>query len=223
MGWKCVSLWNGGVCIPFAKRMFFFSHAVVSSRYYAKTTSVNWPPEVKDYNVRFTKILNAIKKRHDPTVTTVAQGVLEWKRSQNARSIGLDIQAWLDRFYMSRIGIRFLIGQRESPILPPLYWISLLLYIDVALNTQQSHEDYVGIICTRAVSLPPPFSPSSWHSQINPSRTYTISSKKPSRTRDSSAKNTTPCSKAPPSSSSVPKTSVSPTSQAIYPTSASNC
>ena len=117
MGWKCVSLWNGGVFIPVAK-IIFFSHAVVSSRYYAKTTSVNWPPEVKDYNVRFTKILNAIKKRHDPTVTTVAQGVLEWKRSQNARSIGLDIQAWLDRFYMSRIGIRFLIGQRESLILP---------------------------------------------------------------------------------------------------------
>lgn len=106
------------MCVFHSPRLFFFSHAVVSSRYYAKTTSVNWPPEVKDYNVRFTKILNAIKKRHDPTVTTVAQGVLEWKRSQNARSIGLDIQAWLDRFYMSRIGIRFLIGQRESPILP---------------------------------------------------------------------------------------------------------
>lgn len=42
------------------------------------------------------------------------------------------MQAWLDRFYMSRIGIRFLIGQH------------------VALNTQQAHEDYVGIICTQA-------------------------------------------------------------------------
>lgn len=58
-------------------------------------------------------MLDAIKRRHDPTVTTVAQGVLEWKRSQKAKNIGLDIQAWLDRFYMSRIGIRFLIGQRE--------------------------------------------------------------------------------------------------------------
>jgi len=57
-------------------------------------------------------MLEAIKRRHDPTVTTVAQGVLEWKRSQNAKNIGLDIQAWLDRFYLSRIGIRFLIGQR---------------------------------------------------------------------------------------------------------------
>ncbi|KAG2133089.1 mitochondrial branched-chain alpha-ketoacid dehydrogenase kinase-domain-containing protein [Suillus cothurnatus] len=101
-------------------------------RYYAKSSSIDWPPSVLDYNARFTRMLEAIKRRHDPTVTTVAQGVLEWKRSQNAKNIGLDIQAWLDRFYMSRIGIRFLIGQH------------------VALNTQQPHKDYVGIICTKA-------------------------------------------------------------------------
>ncbi|KAF8638427.1 hypothetical protein AX17_002210 [Amanita inopinata Kibby_2008] len=101
-------------------------------RYYSRTDNLNWPPEVHDYNKRFTRVLHSIKSRHDPTVTTVAQGVLEWKRSQNAQHIGLDIQAWLDRFYMSRIGIRFLIGQH------------------VALNTQQAHEDYVGIICTKA-------------------------------------------------------------------------
>jgi len=42
-----------------------------------------------------------------------------------------EIQDWLDRFYMSRIGIRFLIGQH------------------VALNTLQPDQDYVGIICTK--------------------------------------------------------------------------
>lgn len=67
---------------------------------------------MSEYNRRFTKTLEAIKRRHDPTVTTVAQGVLEWKRSFNARNINLDVQQWLDRFYLSRIGIRFLIGQR---------------------------------------------------------------------------------------------------------------
>ena len=88
-------------------------------RYYAKTTNTEWPPEVHDYNKRFTQTLEAIKKRHDPTVTTVAQGVLEWKRNQKAQNIGLDVQAWLDRFYMSRIGIRFLIGQRRFiPCIP---------------------------------------------------------------------------------------------------------
>lgn len=105
----------------------------IEKRYYAMTTTnTEWPPEIHEYNRRFTRTLDAIKRRHDPTVTTVAQGVLEWKQSQRTQRIGLDIQAWLDRFYMSRIGIRFLIGQH------------------VALNTLAPHQDYVGIICTRA-------------------------------------------------------------------------
>ena len=83
-------------------------------RYFANTSGINWPPEVREYNRKFTRTLEMIKKRHDPTVATVAQGVLEWKRSCNARNIDLDVQHWLDRFYMSRIGIRFLIGQRTS-------------------------------------------------------------------------------------------------------------
>ncbi|KAI9454804.1 alpha-ketoacid dehydrogenase kinase [Russula earlei] len=104
----------------------------IEKRYYAGTTKLEWPPEVHDYNKRFTQTLEAIKRRHDPTVTTVAQGVLEWKQNRKTQSIGLDVQAWLDRFYLSRIGIRFLIGQH------------------VALNTLGPHPDYVGIICTRA-------------------------------------------------------------------------
>jgi pyruvate dehydrogenase kinase 2/3/4 len=74
---------------------------------------------VHEYNEKFTALLQNIKKRHDPTVTTVASGVLEWKRKQPGGRIGQGIQEWLDRFYMSRIGIRFLIGQREwSPWSP---------------------------------------------------------------------------------------------------------
>ena len=58
-------------------------------------------------------------------MATVAQGVLEWQRARGVRpglgvgggvagmKDGVEVQAWLDRFYMSRIGIRFLIGQRE--------------------------------------------------------------------------------------------------------------
>ncbi len=128
-------------------------------RYYARTTTnIEWPPEVHDYNKRLTKTLQDIKRRHDPTVTTVAQGVLEWRHSQKTQKIGLDIQAWLDRFYMSRIGIRFLIGQRGSFVpLPPYSGSHTHPFpdVDVALNTLAPHPDYVGIICTRAVSDPP--------------------------------------------------------------------
>ncbi|GFZ48521.1 Pyruvate dehydrogenase kinase [Saitozyma sp. JCM 24511] len=105
----------------------------IERRYFSPPPSdLLYPPEVHEYNEAFTQLLQNIKKRHDPTVTTVAQGVLEWKRKQKAGRIGQSIQEWLDRFYMSRIGIRFLIGQH------------------VALNTLSPHPDYVGIICTRA-------------------------------------------------------------------------
>jgi pyruvate dehydrogenase kinase 2/3/4 len=83
-------------------------------RYYINTKNVEWPPEVPQYNKKFTALIEGIKRRHDPTVTTVAQGVLEWKKTEKSQHIGLDMQSWLDRFYMSRIGIRFLIGQRMN-------------------------------------------------------------------------------------------------------------
>ncbi|GAA93675.1 uncharacterized protein L969DRAFT_90194 [Mixia osmundae IAM 14324] len=106
----------------------------VEHRYYANfhTQDVKWPPEVVDYNERFTKALTMIKKRHDPVVTTVAQGILEYKRASNSAAdvLDKDIQTFLDRFYMSRIGIRVLIGQH------------------IALNRLEPHKDYVGIICT---------------------------------------------------------------------------
>lgn len=43
-----------------------------------------------------------------------------------------EIKTFLDRFYMSRIGIRVLIGQH------------------IALNKLDADPDYVGIICTKA-------------------------------------------------------------------------
>ena len=64
---------------------------------------------------------------------TPAQGIIEYKRKRQRMQIDTNIQSFLDRFYMSRIGIRMLIGQH------------------VALMNQRSHADpnYVGIICTK--------------------------------------------------------------------------
>lgn len=101
-------------------------------RYYANPDhTIKWPPEVHDYNERFTKLLANIKRRHDPVVTTIAQGILEMKKEQSSAHIDRSIQTFLDRFYMSRIGIRVLIGQH------------------IALNRLEPHPDFVGIICTK--------------------------------------------------------------------------
>jgi pyruvate dehydrogenase kinase 2/3/4 len=105
-----------------------------SRRYFAALDDNNsWPPELTDYNKRFAKTLEGIKRRHDSVVTTVAQGINEYKRKRQRMQIDSSIQSFLDRFYMSRIGIRMLIGQH------------------IALTDQRSarHPNYVGIICTK--------------------------------------------------------------------------
>lgn len=103
-------------------------------RYFSAADDGNdWPPELEDYNTRFAKTLEKIKRRHDSVVTTIAQGILEYKRKRQRMQIDNNIQAFLDRFYMSRIGIRMLIGQH------------------IALTDQRTQSDpnYVGIICTK--------------------------------------------------------------------------
>ncbi|KAH9875049.1 hypothetical protein J1614_004537 [Plenodomus biglobosus] len=108
--------------------------ATSSRRYYAAADDgQDWPPELGAYNTKFADTLEKIKRRHDSVVTTVAQGILEWKRKRQRMQIDHNIQAFLDRFYMSRIGIRMLIGQH------------------IALTDQRSRSDpnYVGIICTK--------------------------------------------------------------------------
>jgi pyruvate dehydrogenase kinase 2/3/4 len=104
-------------------------------RYYVPADDGNndWPPELDAYNKKFAVALEKIKRRHDSVVTTVAQGILEWKRKRQRMQIDNNIQAFLDRFYMSRIGIRMLIGQH------------------IALTDQRQRPDpnYVGIICTK--------------------------------------------------------------------------
>ena len=103
-------------------------------RYFAFVDdSGDWPPELQLYNQKFAQTLHKIKRRHDSVVTTMAQGVLEYKRKRQRMQIDNNIQSFLDRFYMSRIGIRMLIGQH------------------IALTDQGHYRDptYVGIICTK--------------------------------------------------------------------------
>lgn len=59
-------------------------------------------------------MIKAIKVRHNNVVPTMALGVQQLKKGLNLNNLGYqdleEIHQFLDRFYMSRIGIRMLIG-----------------------------------------------------------------------------------------------------------------
>lgn len=91
-------------------------------------------PEVRDAEteLKFTSLLKAIYSRHRNVVPVMAMGVAELKQELSA-NVGLgdlpEIHQFLDGFYLSRIGIRILIGQH------------------IALHDDQK-PDHIGLICT---------------------------------------------------------------------------
>ncbi|KAK9717452.1 [Pyruvate dehydrogenase (acetyl-transferring)] kinase isozyme 2 [Basidiobolus ranarum] len=104
-------------------------------RYYTSVEDIEFPPEIVEYNDAFCRLIEGVKRRHDPVVTTIGtycpNGILEFKNTRRSGHDDIDVQSFLDRFYMSRIGIRMLIGQH------------------IALQKGPHNSDHVGIICTK--------------------------------------------------------------------------
>lgn len=128
--------------------------------YYNPTpTNIIWPKEVYDYNKLVFDALSKIKKRHDATVATMAQGVQEWKNNHKTVYVNSQIQTFLDRFYMSRIGIRMLMGQQMALNMaqksPTKQRINQFLNGKTTNGngatsgaTSSAKNSYVGVICT---------------------------------------------------------------------------
>ncbi|XP_044499250.1 pyruvate dehydrogenase (acetyl-transferring) kinase, mitochondrial [Mangifera indica] len=119
-------------------------------------------PEIKDSSDEgeFTQMIKAIKVRHNNVVPMMALGVQQLKKGMDPKIVydGLDeIHQFLDRFYLSRIGIRMLIGQHvelHNPNPPPHcigYIHTKMSPVEVARNAS---EDARCICCREYGSAP---------------------------------------------------------------------
>lgn len=131
---------NGKVPIP-QKYFSPLPTSTVSSWNKSQDFYQFWPADLLLFNRNFYTVLQNIKQRHDATVITLAKGVLKWKKTCQQNVVDDSIQTFLDRFYLSRIGIRMLIGQH-------------LALLEAARQPSQGpidedDENWVGIICTK--------------------------------------------------------------------------
>ncbi|KAJ1439999.1 Signal transduction histidine kinase-related protein, C-terminal [Sesbania bispinosa] len=119
-------------------------------------------PDIKNMNdeKEFTEMIKAIKVRHNNVVPTMAMGVQQLKKGMDPKIVYEDlveIHQFLDRFYMSRIGIRMLIGQHvelHNPNPPPHcvgYIHTKMSPVEVARNAS---EDARSICCREYGSAP---------------------------------------------------------------------
>lgn len=66
-------------------------------------------PQDSNDEAQFSSLLHNIHERHEHVVKLIAKGVLELKRHCGKGGSDLQIRSFLDRFYMSRIGVRVLL------------------------------------------------------------------------------------------------------------------
>ncbi len=106
------------------------------------------PDRAQEYLRQFTSATETLKKRHDSVQVLVAQGIRElrdhWKANGSplykpiesaSLPLPLTIETFLDRFYLSRIGMRMLTGQH-------------IALCQAHFDPSSAPKDYVGIICT---------------------------------------------------------------------------
>ncbi|NP_001265968.1 Pyruvate dehydrogenase (acetyl-transferring) kinase, mitochondrial-like [Cicer arietinum] len=119
-------------------------------------------PEIKNINdeKEFTEVIKAIKVRHNNVVPTMALGVQQLKKGLKPNMVNEDfveIHQFLDRFYLSRIGIRMLIGQHvelHNPNPPPYvvgYIHTKMSPVEVARNASEDARS----ICLREYGSAP--------------------------------------------------------------------
>ncbi|KAK4383295.1 [Pyruvate dehydrogenase (acetyl-transferring)] kinase, mitochondrial [Sesamum angolense] len=119
-------------------------------------------PDIKDKNdeLEFTQMIKMIKVRHNNVVPVMALGVQQLKKDLNPKIDYEDldeIHQFLDRFYMSRIGIRMLIGQHvalHDPNPPP----NCVGYIDTKMSpveVARSASEDARSICLREYGSSP--------------------------------------------------------------------
>ncbi|KAI9193115.1 mitochondrial branched-chain alpha-ketoacid dehydrogenase kinase-domain-containing protein [Polychytrium aggregatum] len=143
-GLETSSWFDRGTLVPPADSALKAAHT--SIRYFKAVEDVAHTEKLAKYNQMFVKCIEKVKRRHDPVVSTIAQGIVElkehWRKTnapylrdpRDGHSLPLPppVQSFLDRFYLSRIGIRMLIGQH------------------VAISKPEAQQPgFVGIICPK--------------------------------------------------------------------------
>ncbi|KAF3543807.1 hypothetical protein DY000_02003726 [Brassica cretica] len=116
-------------------------------------------PEIKDTadEKEFTQMIKAVKVRHNNVVPMMALGVNQLKKGMKLYERLDEIHQFLDRFYLSRIGIRMLIGQHvelHNPN-PPLHTVGYIHTKMSPMEVARNASEDARSICFREYGSAP--------------------------------------------------------------------
>lgn len=112
-------------------------------------------PTTNDDAEKFTLLINDIKDRHNHVIETMARGIHELKKTSGVDHIGDEVRLFLDKFYMSRIGIRMLIGQHISLRQPQKGWVGIINPQTSPYEIGQAVARQASILCSQNLGIAP--------------------------------------------------------------------
>jgi len=121
---------------------------------------ISFPPPInKEQELEFTQLLERILRRHSSVVPKLAKGVLMIKNNLVSSTDGsFDcpfLTSFLDRFYLSRIGIRFLISQHIALHNPREGFSGVVALRMDPVETAELAIDSAKRLCERSLGLAP--------------------------------------------------------------------
>lgn len=104
----------------------------------------------------FNKLLANIKYRHRNQVQVMARGIREYTDRQGPIEPGSEMQNFLDSFYLSRIGIRVLIGHHDASHQFREGWVGIICAQTSPIDVAKAAAEDAAAICRQTYGDPPP-------------------------------------------------------------------
>lgn len=114
-------------------------------------------PFPKDANGerQFTEMVARVKHRHRNQVAVMARGIHEFIDRERLDGVTAELQAFLDSFYLSRIGIRVLLGHHAASHHVRDGWVGIICAQTSPLEVAQEAAEMAGGICRATIGEPP--------------------------------------------------------------------
>lgn len=123
---------------------------------FAEITEFPFPRSVED-DRRFSELVKRIKNRHRNQVVVMALGIQEYLRRHPPSGLDEDaVRQFLDGFYMSRIGIRVLLGHHTALHEKLPGWSGIICARTCPRDVVERAVAEAGDICRRTYGEPPP-------------------------------------------------------------------
>lgn len=112
-------------------------------------------PVTHEQEAAFTDMVEKIKERHKNQVQVMAWGIRDYMTAENLEVISDELQLFLDGFFLSRIGIRVLLGHHVASHEERKGWVGIICAQTSPYEVAKSAAETAAQICRQTYGDPP--------------------------------------------------------------------